>query len=104
MTYNAETELLMQECKENGLNIWAMLHIFKRRSKLSPEIPDEVIQEVCKEYMNRKGQIRADFPYFLMVLKRKTSDYFARQRIQEHEAIKKEPVKMNDLFKRLATQ
>lgn len=95
MTYNETTELLLAECKEQGFNIWPMIAIFKRRSKLSPEIPDEVIQEVCKEYMNRKGQIRADFPYFLMVLKRKSSDYFARQRIREHEAIKKEPIQLS---------
>lgn len=94
MTYNPETELLLAECKEQGFNVWPMIAIFKRRSKLKPEIPDEVIQEVCKEYLNRKGQIRADFPYFLTVLKRKSSDFFARQRIQEHQVIKKEPVKL----------
>lgn len=62
----------MSEVKEQGLNIWAMLAIFKRRSKLSPQIPDDVIQAICGEYLNRKGTLRADFPYFLEVLKRKS--------------------------------
>lgn len=94
MTYEAETEFLMTECKERGLNIWAMLAIFKRRSKLAPKIPDEVIQEVCKEYIKRAGTIRSDFPYFLEVLNRKSREYFATKNQKEHEAIKKEPVRL----------
>lgn len=94
MTYKAETELLMEQCKERGLNIWAMLAIFKRRSRLAPAIPDEVIQAVCVEYMKRIGTIRADFPYFLEVLKRKSREYFAQANIREHAAIKKEPVRL----------
>ena len=94
MTYEPVTELLMLECKENGFNIWPLLGIFKRRSKLAPKIPDEVIQAICKEYLNRKGQIRADFPYFLEVLKRKSEEFFAQRNVREGEAIKKEPVKL----------
>lgn len=94
MTYTEETETLMEVVKKRGLNIWAMLAIFKRRSKLAPKIPDEVIQEICKEYLKRTGTIRSDFPYFLMVLQRKSRDYFARKNKEEHAIIKKEPVKL----------
>ncbi len=94
MTYSAETELLIANCKEQGFNLWPMLAIYKKRSKLKPEIPDKVIQAVCVEYLKRAGSLRADFPYFLEVLKRKSQEYFAAQQIYEHAKIKKEPVRL----------
>ncbi len=103
MSYSPETDLLASECKEQGFNIWAMHGLFRKRSKLREEIPDEVINSVCREYLNRKGTIRADFPYFLMVLKRKSQEHFAQKNRAEHEAIKKEPLAIKDIFKQLAT-
>lgn len=101
MTYSLETEMLISEVKKRGLNIWPMLAIFKIRSKLAPKIPDEVIQAVCKEYLNKIGQLRSDFPYFLEVLKRKSEDYFARKNMRESAEIKKAPVtlRLADLMK-----
>lgn len=94
LTYLLETEIMIDKVKEKGISIWAMLAIFKKRSKLAPSIPDEVIQEVCKEYLKRTGTIRADFPYFLEVLKRKSQQYFAQKNIRENDQIKKEPVRL----------
>ena len=104
MKFTKHTEQLLEMVKKDGLNIWAMLHIFKKRSKLAPNIPDEVVQNVCNEYIMRKGKIRKDFPYFLTVLERKSRDYFAKAAIKEHEEIKKSPPVLKDIFKQLAQQ
>lgn len=101
MTYSGETELLMQTCKEQGFNLWPLLAIFKRRSQLKPEIPDEVIQGVCKEYLGRMRNIRAGFPYFLKVLENKSREYFAKQQIAEHVKIKKEPMAFKDIMREI---
>ena len=102
MTYSEPTERLMAEVKARGLNIWAMLAIFKKRSRLAPQIPDEVIQAVCLEYLSNKRIIKLDFPYFLQVLTRKSREYFFNKNQEEHEAIKKEPLAIGDIMKRLA--
>lgn len=94
MTFSPATENLLEKCKSLGFNLWPMLHIFKRRSKLKPEIPDEVVEAVCLEYIKRGSQIKSGFPYFLMVLKRKSADYFSKQNVIEGEKIKKEPIKL----------
>ncbi len=94
LTYLLETELMIDKVKTKGVNIWAMLAIFKKRSKLQPEIPDEVIQAVCLEYLTNKRIIKLDFPYFLQVLTRKSREYFAQKEISEHARIKSEPCKL----------
>lgn len=94
MKFSDKTLEMLRIVKAEGFNVWAMLHIFKRRSKLKPDIPDEVVQMICAEYLKKKGAVRADFPYFLEVLKRKSADYFAKKEIEEHEKIKKEPVRL----------
>lgn len=100
-TYNPQTEEMLQSLKQNGHNLWPMLHIFKRRSKLAVEIPDEVIQAVCVEYTKRGSLVRSGFPYFLTVLKRKSEEYFAKQNVTEGEKIKKEPLAMKDIMKQI---
>ena len=82
--YSREVILLMTEVKKEGLNIWAMLGLFKRRSKLKPDIPDEVIKKVCLQYLHYKEKIDNSFPYFLQVLKRESEQYFARENIRLH--------------------
>lgn len=104
MTYNQKTEDMMAQLKLDGFNVWAMLGIFKRRSKLSPQIPDEVIQQVCLEYFKRKDKIKDGFPYFLTVLKRKSEDYFAKQNIIEGIKIKQQPMAIKDILRQLAQE
>lgn len=102
MKYSEETEKMIASCKDQGLNLWPMLAIFKKRSKLKPEIPEPVIRAICLKYSKRAGTLRADFPYFLEVLKRKSREYFATQQVSEHARIKKEPMAIKNIFKELA--
>lgn len=101
MTYSPETELYIATCKEQGFNLWPMFGIFKRRSRLNQNIPDEVIQAVCKEYINNAKPLRANFPYFLKVLENKSREYFAKQQIAEHIKIKREPMAFRDILKEI---
>lgn len=101
-TYRPETEQMMQRLKDSGFNVWAMIGIFKRRSKLSPAIPDEVIQDVCLEYFKRSDKIKSGFPYFLTVLKSKSEAYFSNKNVIEGINIKQEPLALKDIMKKLA--
>lgn len=98
MTYLPETEAMLKSLKDQGINLWPMLHVFKRRSKLSVEIPDEVVQAVCIEYKKRGHIVKSGFPYFLTVLKRKSKEYFANQNVIEGINLKKEPTNLKDFF------
>jgi hypothetical protein len=62
-----------------GLNIYMLLNKFKKDSRLNPEIPEEVIEKVCDRYLQTRGYIRKDYPYFLKVLYMESSAYFSRQ-------------------------
>ena len=101
MTYAQETEILMADCKKQGFNVWPMLALFKRRSRLNTNVPDEVIQSMCKEYLGRMREIRADFPYFLKVLENKSREYFAKQEIFKHNQIRREPMAFRDILKEI---
>lgn len=92
--WNKKTLDYIKNVKDAGFNLWPMIGLFKKRSKLSEPIPDEVIQAVCLEYMKRVDSIERSFPYFLAVLKAKSRDYFAKENIRKHDEMKKEPVKL----------
>lgn len=101
MTYSDKTEEMLKSLKERGFNLWPMIHIFKRRSKLAVEIPDEVVQAVCIEYAKRGSVVRSGFPYFLTVLKRKSEEYFANQNVIEGIRIKNEPLALKNIMRQL---
>ena len=101
MKYDEPTERLIAECKQRGFNMWPMLAIFKKRSKINQDIPNEVISEICKEYLKMTRTLNADFPYFLKVLENKSREYFAKQQVAEHWKIKKEPMAFKDILKEI---
>ena len=103
-TYTPETESLLSEVKAKGLNVWGMLGLFKKRSKLRHPIPDEVIQSVCLEYLERHDEINQSFPYFLVVLERKSKEYFGRQSEVEGQRYKKEPLGIKNIMQELSRQ
>lgn len=88
MAYTQHTLSKMNSVKELGFNIFAMLHLFRKRSKLNQEVPNDVVSAVCDEYLRRHRLIRKDFPYFLQILERKTREYFAMKEVNEAKRIK----------------
>ena len=99
--YTDKTKALLKAVYEKKFNIYAMLNLFKKRSKLKPEIPESVIQEVCLQYLSMSADVDNTFPYFLKVLKMKTAEYFANQNIREHQEIKKQPMAFRDILREI---
>ncbi len=99
--YSGQTEELIEKVRKQGLNIWAMLGLFKKRSKLRVEIPEEVVESVCQEYLKRGHSLEHSFPYFLQVLKNKSEQYFARQNEEEGYKLKTSPNAFKDILKEL---
>ena len=99
--YSANAEILLKQVKDHGFNIYAMLGLFKKRSKLAPKIPDEVIEAVCREYLTRGHLIQNTFPYFLTVLTRKSREYFAAKNIKEHRQAKNEPMAFKNVLREI---
>lgn len=96
--WNDKTISYIKKVKESGFNLYPMIGLFKKRSKLNEPIPDEVIQAVCVEYLKRGEGINGTFPYFLTVLKEKSREHFAKENIRKHAEMKKEPVKLKIRF------
>lgn len=94
MEFNEKTNSYIKAVKDCGLNLYPLLGIFKKRSKLREPLPDEVVQAVCVEYLKRADKVDKSFPYFITVLKAKSHEYFANNQIREHEKMKKEPVRL----------
>ena len=91
--FSEETLRHIQLVKNKGLNLWPLMGTYKRRSKLSEPIPDEVVQKLCRHYL-KADNIRSDFPYFLRMLELFTREHFAEQNKREHQKYKNEPVKL----------
>ena len=79
---NTETIALLNQVKARGINTFALLAIYRKRSKLQPEIPDEVLQKMCHVYL-QTDKVDHSFPYFLRVLQSETEKYFSNKNEQE---------------------
>ena len=84
----------LKAANQSGINVYAMLNLYKKRSKISVEIPQEVILGVCNQIVANKKTILSPFPYFLMVLEQETKKYISQANIREHQKIKNEPVRL----------
>ena len=92
----------MKRTAANGLNIWALLGMFKKRTKLRYAVPEEVIVAVCQDYLSRGTGIESPFVYFLRVLKSKSEQYFSRQNEREGQRYKDEPLAIKNIMQELA--
>lgn len=101
MAYTQKLLKKMLFVKDQGFNIFAMLHLFRKRSKLNEEIPEEVINLVCDEYIKNHGKVKTDFPYFLQVLKKQSGLYFSRRSEKEGMRFKTEASSLENIFKRI---
>ena len=79
--FSRETQALLKSVHAEGFNISMLINTYRKRSRLSPEIPEEVVRAICLEYLKRKPA--NGFPYFLRVLKSQTEKYFAEQNIKQ---------------------
>jgi len=86
-----------EKAKELGLNIYQLLGKAKKDG-LSSKIPEIVLMAVLDEVLNRHVQIQDPFPYFLRVLKDKSSQYFSQRNEQEGEFLKKQPMVIKDIL------
>lgn len=100
MAYTQKLLTKMIFVKDQGFNIFAMLHLFRKRSKLREEIPEEVISLVCDEYIKNHGNIKKDFPYFLQVIKKQSGLYFARRNEKEGLRFKTEASSLKNILSR----
>lgn len=89
MEYKSTKELLAEVYK-TGVNIYALLGLYKKRSKICVQIPDEVLNNLCKSYLKNNPKVKNSFPYFLRVLAATTEEYFSRQNENESKNRKKE--------------
>lgn len=85
---------IAKRVQAEGFNVYALINKYRRLSKISPQIPDEVILRICKNYLINKDKIKNKWPWFLKTLAEETRIYFAKQNVSEHAKIKKEPVKL----------
>ena len=104
MPYTQKLLKKMLFVKDNGFNIFAMLHLFRKRSKLNQEVPEEVVSLVCDEYIKNHDSIKKDFPYFLQVLKKQSGLYFARKNEKEGIRFKSEASTIGNILGRMINE
>lgn len=98
MAYAEATIELMKKVNGTGFNIFAMLHYFRKRTKLRYEVPEPVVKAVCMEYFKRQGTIDKSFPYFLEVVAAKSREHFALMNRIEGFKIKNTPPAIKDIM------
>ena len=85
--YSQETRDKLEETKGRGINLYALIHIYRSRSKISPTIPEEVINNLTRAYLQTDAKLDHSFPYFIKVLQRETEKYFSKK--NEEESLKR---------------
>ncbi len=83
-----------------GINIYELINLFHKRSGLNEPLPDEVIIDVARSYLERGAIVRNDFGWFLDSLYRCSQAYFAARNVKEHDNFKKDPVVIGSIFQK----
>lgn len=86
---NIKIKEILAEVKKKGFNIYSMINTYKKRSRISVEIPEEVIYSVAECYLNSPPK-KDDFGYFLKVLELQTKSHFSKQNEEESKSRAKE--------------
>ena len=93
----------MKEVYEKGFNIYQLENRLRNEMKpISGTFPDEVIQGVCRDFLNREEKIKAPWPWFLKTFKMQSDDYFARKNQEEHTKFKNEPMAIGNIMQAIA--
>jgi hypothetical protein len=100
---NPEVEAKAQEVYKKGFNIFMMVSKLRKEMKLIEEFPDAVIIDTCNEFLRwkEKGEIKADYVWFIRVFKHKSGEYFANRHQTESKKYKnaRMPQAMKDIMK-----
>ena len=83
---NTTLDTLKKEVHKSGFNISRMINRFKkdqRKRKAIYEIPDEVLENVCREVLIGR-HVTDPYPYFMKVLHLKSHEYFANKNITDN--------------------
>lgn len=92
---NEHLDLACKTVCDSGMNIYCLIGHYRKRSKYTGQIPDDVIINVCNQYLNPHKPILNQWAWFVAALHRATQDYFHQQNKKQVEI----PSTMKDLFK-----
>lgn len=101
-TEKPKNEHLDLACKmvcDSGMNIYCLIGHYRKRSKYTGQIPDDVIINVCNQYLNPHKPILNQWAWFVAALHRATQDYFHAQNKKQIEI----PSSMRELFKMMGS-
>jgi hypothetical protein len=88
--------LLTDEVYRKGLNIYALVNHLNRKTG-DCGIPQEVVDNICKYYLNTKKPILNQWAWFVASIHRARQDYIHNQLKQKKEI----PQSIRDLLKSL---
>lgn len=87
-----------EAAKGLGFNIYQLTGKFYKTSKVCEKLPEDVLDSVLDEVIKRHEHIKDPFPYFLTVLKSKSSEYFSLRNQLESKKIKSQPVSIKAIL------
>lgn len=84
----------LEKVFNDGFNIYELINMAKKQFGWGKEkvFPDEVLLGICNSYYKDKTKIKDRFPWFLVVLRKESESFFAKQNIKEHNDTKKQGV------------
>jgi len=84
-------------CKQmlNDINLFRFILLY-RAEKCYPPHP-EVLLKVCKQFKRSKARIRSAWPWFKAAVEAESRRYFVEHNINEHEALRQEPVSVGNM-------
>lgn len=90
---NEQLERSLKVVYEHGFNIYALINRWKKQAikkkYRNVRIPDEVLIEICNQYLRYQRTIFNQWGWFVTVLKSECEKFNARQVVVEHESYKR---------------
>jgi len=82
-----ETQKILKIVYYEGFNIYQLINRVKKRLgwDVNRNFPDEVIQNLCKQYLKDKKKIKYQWPWFVKVLSEKSAEYYVQKNIEENK-------------------
>lgn len=95
------------EAKKRGFNIYALVTSFQKVRKLREKIPASVVEAVLDEFLKNGEKVTDHWPYFVVVLRRKSEKYFSTRNAHDGENFKKERANsmvIGEILKRMSSE
>ena len=96
-----ETIKILKIVYNEGFNVYQLIHRVKHKLGWAKDrkFPEEVILNLCKQYLKDRKKIRNEWVWFVKVLGEKSAEYYAQKNIDENKKDESVPQSIKEIMR-----